>query len=248
MKNLRWLAIPALVLGTVACGSSSSSSSATKDTAADTAAGDTAAGDTSGASSSSDWCTLSKQLDADTSNPFSSNEPAQVQKDFEGIQAKIAAAVAVAPAEIKSSVETVQKAFSDMYAELKKVGFDVTKIDQTQVAAIGTGMDASTTAIDTYNEKECGIAPASADTSDTGSASSDTGTGTGLTGTVRDQVEQSLESIGLTADEAGCVVDNVDSSLAAKVGSDPSLLMSVFSTCNIDITRLAQIGSATTTG
>jgi hypothetical protein len=168
----------AVVLGLSACGSSGSSSSVTIGTAPATSSsgstGSAAPSDSSGSatsapdptftgSGSDDICTYAKSVA--NSAALNSNDLTEASfKQREEILGKLADK---APDEIKSDVQKVQAAYSEVEPTLKKYGFDLQKIVAAaqsdpavaaQLAKLNSAdLTASVNRLGVYLEQVCGI-------------------------------------------------------------------------------------------
>lgn len=61
-------------------------------------------------------------------------------------------------------------------------------------------------------------------------------------GTIRDQMIAQFQAIGLTADEARCLADNLDFNDPEVQSGDIGAMLAVFGECDIDIDRLTELG------
>lgn len=215
MKALRWMAVPLLAVSAVACGSDS------------------------GGGSTEAWCDIAEEVQGlDALDDETLADPTKLEAAFEGLADTFDEAVDAAPSEIKNAVERSSEGLDQMISALKDADYNILDIDQDIFTDLGNDMDEASTEIETFNEKECGLTPTTDAEADAGSDDSTPE----ASGTARDQIAAQLMEIGLTEDEASCVAENIDPELASQVDADPTAMMDVFTTCNIGLDRLAQIG------
>jgi len=216
----------------------------------DTAATDDGSGDddsvVSGDSDSA-WCQASQRVD-DISlrlegSDFVTATPAQLEELFTDMTEAIGDARDVAPPELEDAVQKTFDGFTQLRDALADADWSFLDVDLTVIDDIDSEMDAAGDQISAYNEQVCGI-PADDDGIDagTGDATGDTGGGFDpADGTVREQIVTSLVELGFEVEEASCIVENLD--VSAYVGSsDTALIIEAFDACEIDISRLAEIG------
>ncbi|HEX4981334.1 MAG TPA: hypothetical protein VFV63_06535, partial [Ilumatobacteraceae bacterium] len=143
-------------------------------------------------------------------------------------------AVDSAPDEIKADVETVLTSTENLLDKLEDVDFDFAALDEADLGDQAT-IDASER-IEEYDERVCGVV--SDDNSEgTIGGGSDDGTIADIDETaIRDRLVTMFETLGITEDQADCLVDNMDSEdLAASGGQvDPSMFLHLYETCGID--------------
>jgi hypothetical protein len=176
-------------------------------------------------------------------------DPAAIESAFEEMIDLTEEAADSAPDEIKADVELVVEAAKDLVDELRDVDFDFTALDET-VLDNPEATEAGER-IEEYGERVCGIGSTDDtldtdvgivdDTLDTGTdATDDSGDDSGLDGTTRDQVITQLTGVGLTEEQANCIVDNVDDleDFATTGASDPTAFLALVETCDIDLTTL----------
>ena len=155
----------------------------------------------------------------------------------------------LAPAEIADDAATLQEGTFRLLSAIEDADFNLFDADLSFMAEEGLEerMDTASDNIDAFTLRECGRAFGSEDSSDNGSDSSDSGSDDDgfdpAAGTIREQLLAQFESIGLTADESACIADNLDFTDPALQGGDISGVFDVFSTCNIPLERLAEIGA-----
>ncbi len=217
MQRLRWMIAPVLLVGFTACGSDS------------------------GGASTDEWCDLAKELDSDTSalDTIDFTDPESAKATFDDVADKLDQAVDAAPDEIKEAVETSKDAFAKLISVLEAADYDILDVDQDALSAAGPDFEAAGDKITAFNEKECGIAP---DTDDTAAADDGSTDDTVASGTAREQMAKVFEGMGLDAEQAKCVSENVDPALASEAESNPAALFSVFETCGVSMADLAEIG------
>jgi hypothetical protein len=227
----RWLAAPLLAAALAACGGGDGGSTA-------------------------EWCDVAEEVESSSNalDALDPTDPESVRTTFSTFRDLVSDAVDKAPGEIKDDVETTKKALDKMYAELEGADFNILDVDLSVFEELGTEVEAAGDRIQAFNEKECGITPdtsdgatdttAASDGTDTTAEGDDGSSGSDDTsGTVRDQMAQQFEAMGLTAEQARCLADAIDP--ADFAGSDPdmSLLFELFDQCGVSAEDLAEIGA-----
>ena len=232
--------VAALALAGAACGGDDDST-ATDDASATSDAADN--GDDSGDegdSNSSDWCDLSREMDSDTSlfDTMDINDPESVEDAYNQVIGAIEDAADETPDEIKDDVEIVLERIKTGFEALKDADFNLLEVDQA--AFEDPEADAASDRIDAYNERECGIESDGAETSTTDDVTDDTGDAVlSGEGTVKDELIRQFTAMGMTEDQANCMVDNLDmDEVVANGANDPSMFLDLFETCDIELTDL----------
>jgi len=159
------LAVTGVAVLLAACGSSGSTSAGSQPS---TSAKSTGSGGSanvpsgSGGSSGGSFCQKAKQSVADqaaNAQALTANNPAQLQKFEEESLAKLDGFVSSAPAQIKGAVATIAAADRKLFAQLKAVNFDVTKIGSSLGDITGPTFTNAAEQVTTYLAKVCGINP-----------------------------------------------------------------------------------------
>jgi hypothetical protein len=240
--------VAALALASGACGGDDDAAEdapATSDAAEDAAATSDAAdvGDDSGGdgdSNNSEWCQLARgvESESDLLDDVDFTDPEAIEDAFQQVIDSLEDAADSAPEEIEADVELTLDGFNELFDALQAVDFDFLEIDQS--FAENPEVEAASDRIEAYNERECGIERDSDVTDDT---DTDTSTGDGDAGsdegTLRDQLLAQFTAMGMTEDQANCLVDNIDFAEVADSGSpDTSALLDLFETCDIDVAEL----------
>jgi hypothetical protein len=190
----------------------------------------------------SDWCVAARDIDVLVdrldSEEFNVADPAAVEAAFSSIVTEFENARDLAPDEIADDVQTSLEGFAMLTDELEAVDWDFLDADLTVIEELDAEMDESSDRIGRYNEEVCGIAYAAADDE---SASADDGSFDPGAGTAREQMEVGLVELGFTAEEAACIVDNVD--IAGYMDTnDDNIIVDAFDACEIPISRLVELG------
>jgi hypothetical protein len=228
MKSKRVLLAIPLTLAFVACGD-----------------------DDGGGGSASDWCDVATQVqdqdqvfeDMDFTNPETIEEAFTSSRDL------LDDAVGEAPDEIRDDVETVRDGFATLVDELEAVDFDFMQLDTAVLDEIGVEVQEASDRIAAYSEEECGIE--SDDGADTTDATDDGATddtvsdeggedATATTfggGSVNDIILQQFVAMGMTEEQAECLLGEIDVDEFMSSG-DTSAFLEAFSTCDIDPTSL----------
>jgi hypothetical protein len=237
--------VAALALASGACGGDDDAAEdapATSDAAEDAAAtsdavdvGDDSGGD--GDSSNSEWCQLARgvESESDLLDDVDFTDPEAIEDAFQQVIGSLEDAADSAPEEIEADVELTLDGFKELFDALQAVDFDFLEIDVS--LAENPEVEAASDRIEEYNERECGIERDSDDTdTDTSTGDGDAGSDEG---TIRDQLLAQFTAMGMTEDQANCLVDNIDfAEVADSGGPDTSALLDLFETCDIDLAEL----------
>lgn len=210
-------------------------------------AGGACGGDDDGGSGSGEWCDVARDTEAqfDEFDDIDFTDPESLEDAFQQMIDGLEDAADSAPDEIEDDLQLTVDGFNDLFEALQDVDFDFLELDQTFLE--GSELDAASDRIEAYNERECGIVSDSDDTDDTdvtdGTTGSDSDSGDDDTisgeGTIRDEMVRQFTAMGMTEDQANCLVDNIDMEEVAGSGAeDPSMFFDLFETCGIDLTDL----------
>ena len=234
MKRSAALLLPlAVTFGLVACGDD------------DDGGGDAADGD-------SEWCALAQRFEDqdDLLSDVDFTDPEAMQAAFDDATSLMDEAVDAAPDEIADDVEATSDAFAEYRELLEDADFDIMNVDTAEFESIGTDIEEATERVDAYNERVCGIT--SEDTADTSDTSDTSGTvaddATDTTdeaseatlpegGTLNDALVQQFTAMGMSEEEAQCLVDTIDIQEFSE-SQDTNMLLEAFEECGIDPTSL----------
>ena len=149
-----------------------------------------------------------------------------------------------APEEVKADIELTVERSKVIFGALSDADFNILDVDQAVFE--DPEAEAASERIEAYNE-QCGIADD--DVTDDGDATDDTGAdsddGDTLTGegTIRDELLRQFTAMGMSEDQANCLVDNLDMEEVAASGADnPSMFLDLFETCDINLAELTPPG------
>lgn len=241
--------VAALALAGAACGGDDDST-ATDDASATSDAPGDEGGDADNADEGGDsdeqneWCTQMQEAEPEFDD-LDITDPESVENAFGEIVNVLDEMADSAPDEIEDDVKILSDQFKTFFDKLEDADFDITKIDQTELD--NAEADAASERIDEF----CGLDPDAGEivTDDTAST---VGTATddsddALSGDLRDQTIDQLTAVGLTEDQAGCIVDNVDDleDFAQTGAADPTAFLALVETCDIDLTQLTPPGVTT---
>ena len=156
------LAVTSVAVLLAACGSSGSKSASSQPSTAAKSSGSASVKSGSGGSSGGSFCQKARQAEADqaaNAQALTSNNPAQLQKFEEQSLAQLDGFVSSAPGQIKGAVATIAAADRKLFAQLKAVNFDVTKIGSSLGDITGPTFTNAAEQVTTYLAKVCGINP-----------------------------------------------------------------------------------------
>lgn len=155
----------------------------------------------------------------------------------------------LAPAEIADDAAALKDGTLRLLSAIEDADYSLFDADLSFMAEDGLEerMDNASENIDAFTLRECGRAfgteDSSSDDSSSDDSSDDDDSFDPAAGSIRDQLLAQFEAIGLTADESSCIADNLDFTDPALQEGDISAVFDVFSTCNIPLERLAEIGA-----
>jgi hypothetical protein len=189
----------------------------------------------------SDWCVASRELDRESAafDEVLFADPDILEAALIEMVAMYEAAALLAPPELVDDVAVSLSTIRQFQAALMAAEYDFVNADLSAL----DGDDANQIAndhIETYNEQVCGIV-----TDDDGAPEDGVDAGENdfdaAFGTVREQAIAELVDNGFTEQEASCVFDGFDFT-DPDVGDDTNAILGVFESCDIDLTRLAELG------
>ena len=179
-----------------------------------------------------EWCDLARDLESETVfGSIDVEDPDSVETAYREIVEILGNAVDSAPDEIKADVQTVLDSTEELLAALEDVDFDFAALDESVLGDLET-VEASDR-IEEYGERVCGIASGD-ETADTLFVEGDVDDVD--EGAIRDRLVTMFEALGITEEQASCLVDNMDSEDLAAAGDqvDPSMFLHLYETCGID--------------
>lgn len=186
----------------------------------------------------SEWCASARRLAAASSvmDAVDPTDPAAVEDAVTEMLAEAEAAVPLAPPEIADDVASALDAFRSIDAALADVGYELLRADLSGVAAD----QAASERVDAYNVEVCGLEP------DTAGSEPDSDFDPAA-GPIRDQLIETFVDRGFTAEEAGCIIDNLDVTDASQM-TDEQNLLELIETCGIDLERLTDASATGSDG
>jgi hypothetical protein len=214
-------------------------------------------GDDGGGTGDSEWCDKARRVEAedDLLEGVDFNDPEALEDSYQQMIDLVEDAAESAPEEIADDIDLVVDRSKVIFDALRDADFNVLDVEQSVFD--DPEADAASERIDAYNEAECGI---ESDLDDSPDDSSDVTDDTGDTddadvtddsdadtdddvlsgeGTIRDELLRQFGALGMTDEQANCMVDNLDMDEVAATGADdPSMFLDLFETCDIDLTQL----------
>ncbi len=212
----------------------------------DADSGDAGDGGDSGGNDS-EWCDLARSVEAedDLLEGVDFTDPEALENAYQSMIDLVEDAADSAPEEVKADIELTVERSKVIFDALKDADFNILDVDQAVFE--DPEAEAASERIEAYNERECGIADD--DVTDDGDATDDTGAdsddGDTLTGegTIRDELLRQFTAMGMSEDQANCLVDNLDMEEVAASGADnPSMFLDLFETCDINLAELTPPG------
>jgi hypothetical protein len=237
--------VAALVLAGGACGGDdddvTDDAAATTDGSNDEAdAGD----DDGGGDGGGEWCDMARDIDSSTLfDDIDISDPDSVENAYEAAIELMEDAADSAPDEIEDDVETMIDGTKELVDALRDVDFDIAAIDPSIV--FDAEAEAAAERITEYGERVCGIEADTGDLDDTGDTGDTIDLGelgdVGDTGgtdaeIAREQMVSVFTLMGMTDEQANCVVDNIDlENLDELENVDPSEYFDLFDDCGFDL-------------
>ncbi len=192
----------------------------------------------------SDWCIAARDVEAASdaldAADFDFTDPESVRSAFSDMLIAFELAIGSAPPEIAADVATSYDGFVMLEAELAKVDYDFLRADLSLIDELDTDIEAASGRIGAYNEAVCGIPDDDADDTTAGADHSDPNDFDPTAGSIRDQTIAEFTANGFSQQEAECMFDNIDFT-DPTLGTDMSVIVSVFELCDIDLARLAEL-------
>lgn len=188
----------------------------------------------------SDWCRFATEIgsteDELDAEEFDFTDPDALRETYGRFRDQIEGARDAVPDEIEDDFALVAESFVAFDDALAAVDYNFLALDQTVLAEFDTAeLAEASNNIDLYNEQVCGIPADSLQEIPTDDGSTDGGaTDEPLpTGTVLDSIVAALVSIGLTEEQATCLVDALGPDALAGDPASPAYL-DAFTECDID--------------
>ncbi|MGH9133917.1 MAG: hypothetical protein ACRDZZ_08285 [Ilumatobacteraceae bacterium] len=236
--------VAALALVGAACGGDDDAST---DDAAESDSGDTGDngdGGDDGGSGGGEFCDLARGVEEgeDLLEGVDFSDPDAIEDAYRTMIDRINDASDSAPDEIRDDIELVIDRSEAVFEALEDADFNILDVDQSVLE--DPEAEAASERIDAYLDNECGITTDSDDSDDTDDSddsgdTGDTGDTGDVEGTIRDQLLTQFTAMGMTEDQANCLVDNIDFAEVAEGNvDDPTAFFELFETCDIDITQL----------
>ncbi len=183
----------------------------------------------------SEWCVAARDVE-EASIAFDDvdfTDPAAVRAAFEDMLPRMESAVELAPPELRDDVEQSLESLELLQQALIDVEYDFLNADLSVLDELDAVTQTANDNIDAYNEQVCGMTASA--------AGSDDGSFDPSAGTIREQTIAELVRQGFTAEEAGCIFDGFDFT-DPDFADDMEAIVAVFTACDIDLARLAELG------
>ena len=213
------------------------------------ACGDDDDGGSAGGGSVEDWCglmDLANEGDA-IFEGLGTASPADVETGMNRIKEILPAVESAAPAEIADDVNFFVDYTEQLVASVEAADYNLLDVDLSFVAENEERLDEVNDNLDAFSQRECGQPFGGADDDveadpSTGDDSGDSGDFDPNAGTIREQLVQQFVALGLTQQEAECLVDNADLDDPGLFEGDEAAILGLFEACDIPLSRLAELG------
>jgi len=222
--------------------SDTSDTSDTSDVAGNDEEDADSSGDDGSDSGTNEWCTLMESADTPELDSLDITDPDSVENAFQEVVNLMDDAADSAPDEIEDDVQILVDQFKSFFDELEDADFNFSELDQA--ALENPEADAASARIDEF----CGFD----DTDDTDTATtddSDTATTEDAAdvpsgdGAVEAELMRQFTAMGMSEDQAGCMVENLDmDEVVANGATDPMMFLDLFETCDINMAELQPPG------
>jgi hypothetical protein len=196
---------------------------------------------------SGDWCSFATDVEAasDDLDDADFTNPDTLRDLYREFGDQLERAEDVVPPEIEADFALIAENFRVFLDALEAVDYDFLQVDQAVLAELDSeALATASENIERYNEEVCGIPADTDDLSDDGASGGDEGSADGATsgdegvdevpsGTVQDAVVAALMQIGLTEEQAVCLIDALGPDA---LGGDPTspAFLDAFESCGID--------------
>jgi hypothetical protein len=193
---------------------------------------DADSGDDGSDSGTNEWCVLMDNAETPQQlDDLDITDPESVEDAFKSVVDLMEDAAGSAPDEIDEDVQILVDQFKEVYDQLEEVDFNFVDIDQS--ALENPEADAASARIDEF----CGFD--SSDDVDIDSGDTDDTLDLGEIGgdTAREQMVSVFTLMGMTDEQANCVVDNIDLEALDAANIDPTQYFDLFEECGFDITN-----------
>jgi hypothetical protein len=246
MRRTALILVPlALVLGVAACGDDDDDNgggAAAEDAGSEDATTEEGSSDNaSGGDSDSEWCELARDVEAqdDLFSDVDFTDPEAMRAAFSEATEVLEEAADKAPDEISDDVNLSLDTFREYLAVLEEADYDILNIDPTEFEQIGAEAEPAGQRISAYNERVCGIVSTDTETTDAATDSTDAASATTLpSGTLGEMLVQQFTAMGMTEEQAQCLVDTIDVQEFAE-SQDTNQLLEAFNECDIDPSQLS---------
>jgi hypothetical protein len=207
------------------------------DDAADAADDVTFVGD-----SDSNWCVAARDVEA-ASDQFELagfGDPEAVEAGLGEMLGAFEFALQFAPPELAFDLEVSFASMQQVDTALAAAEYDFLNADLSILDDVDGSIQEANDRIEQYNQQVCGI-PIDDEGDDTTLDEDVDGPDFDLTsGTIRQQIIDELVLQGFTADEAECIIDEIDFADPASL-DDRDAIIDVFAACEISLERLAEL-------
>jgi hypothetical protein len=160
---------------------------------------------------SGDWCTAAQLVEDrfDNIELLGFSDPEALEAAYTEAYAIISQARAITPPAIAADVDITIEGVEALIAALDGADWNFLDIDLSVLDALDVPLETATYNIEKYNFDVCGIGEEPSEPVIIDDPV-DTDDDAPLTGTVSDQVIESLVTSGFTSEEAGCILDKID--------------------------------------
>ncbi len=179
----------------------------------------------------SDWCVSAREIEVVTAEADQAlADPETARRFFADVLPDFEALLALAPEQIASEVRVSVEGFRQLEEVLAASDYDILNADLSVLDddTITSARDV----VDDYNEQVCGIEADSADDSADGGFDP-------ANGTIRDQLIATFVQLGLTEQQAGCLVDSIDVT-DPKTAGDEAAILEAMQACGVTPSQLAE--------
>jgi hypothetical protein len=208
--------------------------------------------DSSGGGTAESWCDFVAESDV-VDEIFDSLgvDPAETESGLKQVEAFVKRLPNEAPPEIADEAKVIADGNQMLIDAFAAADYNIADVDLSFMADsdLEASLEDAGEGLDVYTQANCGRPFGDSDSSNgdvdasDDAADDDDSDFDPTNGTLRDQLIEQFESIGLTNDESSCIAANIDFADPAVQSGDIASMLDVFEECGIGLDRLAELGS-----
>lgn len=176
-------------------------------------------------------------------------DPAMLESSMNELRDRVNELRDVAPSEISGDVDVFADGIVMLVEAFEASDYNILDTDLSflEDEDLDTAMTTASDRIDELSEARCGVSlgtsgsasDADADAADDEQTVDDFDLNEG---SIREQLVAQFVAIGFSTAEAECIANNIDPTSPGILGGDESEVLAIFETCDISLSRLAELG------